>query len=614
MPGNVSTGPAGCAPKTEAPPSWWWRTPTLAVIFFAVILLNNAHFVFQAQQYEISDDAANSLQVLQAKQFRELLGQYSRFGFHHPGPAFFYVYALGEALFYDATHLVPTPFNAQFIALYALSAFFFGATLSLIARRVGGAGRQWFLGFSLLLAAWHFGAVGKFYEFIPGPPGFFSIWPPCVLVLPFLCYVVAAASVASGSGRDLPLMALAGCFLVHGYISMPLFVLPLSLLAYGALIHHSRVAGLPGAAWPWRAFRRQHWFAGAIVLLFLVPIVIDMVTTHPSNVQVIIDHIRTSDAERKGALKSLLYFLHFGAYSAYPHSDPIPAFEIFDFSGAVLFFRTHWLAYSLWLTVVLLPLAILLRRKGLFLNLSASAGRDVAYPSKDLKGFLLWIYLVLGAATVLSMVWACIIEGPMFYYVSLFNFAIYYGFLLILAIVAACWVEQLLSPSGSYVGSWRRRVEFLGPVLLALIAFASFAHQARRFRSNPPDQGQQRLFAASIERALKIDPAQPKFLNFEPEPVAWTEAVGVALYLERRGISWMVREDWPIVFGRDRVITDRQPGPSVPTPSSSFWRIVLSKNSSSLLANDPRLHVLPLTNNVDLVIQPALAGSPHVER
>ena len=67
----------------------------------------------------------------------------------------------------------------------------------------------------------------------------------------------------------------------------------------------------------------------------------------------------------------------------------------------------------------------------------------------------------------------------------------------------------------------------------------------------------------------------------------------------------MVREDWPIVFGRDRVISDRWPGPPVPTPSSSFWRIVLSKNSSSLLANDRRLHVLPLTNNVDLVIQPA---------
>ena len=276
---------------------------------------------------------------------------------------------------------------------------------------------------------------------------------------------------------------------MHGYFSMPLFVFPLTLLAYGALTYHSRVAGLP---WPGRAFRRQHWLAGAIVVLFLVPIVIDMVTTHPSNVQVIIDHIRTSDAERKGALKSLLYFLHFGAYAAYPHSDPIPAFETFDFSGTVLFFRTHWLAYSLWLTVILLPPALLVRRKEPFSNLSAVAGNDAASRSKDLKAFLLWMYLVLGVATVLSLVWACIIEGPMFYYVSLFNFAIYYGFLLIFAIVAACWVERLLSPSSSYAGTWRRRVEFLGPVLLALVAFASFALEARRFRSNPPDQDQQR--------------------------------------------------------------------------------------------------------------------------
>ena len=607
MPENASLGPAGHAPKSEAALSWWWLTSILTATLFAAILFNNAEFVFQAHHYELNDDAANSLQVLKAKRFQELLGHYCRFGFHHPGPAFFYVYALGEALFYDAYRLVPTPFNAHFIMLYALSAFFFSATLSVVARRLGCACSKWFFGLALLLAAWHFSAL--YQEYIPHNPGFFAIWAPCVLVLPFLCFVVAAASVASGSGRDLPLMTLAGCFLVHGYVMMPFFVVPLSLLAYGGLTR--------GISWPWRAFPRQHWFAGAIIAVFLTPIVVDMVTVHPSNIQRLLDHMQTGYGERKSLLQSLLYFVHFGTYSAYPSIQPVPAFETFDFSGTVSFFRMHWQAYTLWLIVVLLPLAILLRRKGRLLNHVALANGNGADRSKSVPKFLLWIYIVLGTATALSIVWGCLMDGPMFYYVTLSNFALYYVLLLIFAIVTALWIEHqglphLLTPRSFSSGNWRRRVATLGPILFVLVAVAAFAHEAPRFRSHARPQDQQRLFAASIERALEIDPAQPKFLNFEWQ--GWNEAVGVALYLERRGRSWMVREEWGIMFGWDKVVTNKTPGPLVPTPSSSFWRIVRSTSSPSLLANDGRLHVLPLGNSIDLVIQPDLRSGAQIAK
>src|SRR4029077_9080842 len=101
-----------------------------------------------SRQYETDDYAADSLQIIKAKHFRETLGQYSRYGFHHPGPAYFYVLAWGELLFSDATHLVPAPFNGQLIALYGLSAFFFGAAIAIPARRIH-AGRVWFVGLTL---------------------------------------------------------------------------------------------------------------------------------------------------------------------------------------------------------------------------------------------------------------------------------------------------------------------------------------------------------------------------------------------------------------------------------------------------------------------------------
>jgi hypothetical protein len=571
---------------------WWARTSVLSAIIFAAILLNNSPGISQSLQYEKDDYATNSLQVLKAKRFLETLGNYSRYGFHHPGPAFFYVFAWGEIFFSDATHLVRSPFNGQLIALCGLSAFFFSATLALIARHIGNA-RKWFLSVALLLAAWHFGAVGKFYEFIPGHPGFFCLWPPCLLVLPFLCFLVAVASVGCGAGRDLPLMILAGCFLVHGHVAMPLFVGPLALLGYGGLIRRSRTS--ENRKWPWQLFPRQHWVAGATIILFLIPIVVDLISAHPNNFQRIVHHLQTSYGERKSLLQSSLYFVHFGAYSAYPNTNSIPAFETFDLTGILLFFRLHWRAFGLWLAVIVFSL-MFLRRSKKERQFSAATGYETDFPVKpELGRFVGWICLVLLCASALSLLWGCLQEGPMFYFNSLFNFAIYYGWLLVFAIGAALWLEDQLSHR-------RWHLAAAGPILLALVAIAAFVHEARRFRAALPDQAQQRFFAASVERALRLDPAQPKFLNFEWQ--AGGQTARLALYLERIGCRWMVREDWPLYFREDRIVRSGRTDQPVPTLSSSFWTVVL-RSSSSAMADDPGMRVLPLTDEFDLVIRPA---------
>ena len=67
----------------------------------------------------------------------------------------------------------------------------------------------WFTSLQFPHTTWHFGAVGKFLEFIPGNLGLLVPWMPCFIVLPFLCFLVAGASVAAGGGKDLPLMVLA---------------------------------------------------------------------------------------------------------------------------------------------------------------------------------------------------------------------------------------------------------------------------------------------------------------------------------------------------------------------------------------------------------------------
>jgi hypothetical protein len=562
---------------------WWRRAWVLSVALFVTVLLNNSEAIFRTPIYETDDYAADSLQILKAKQFRETLGNYCRFGFHHPGPAFFYVFGWGEILCHDTTHLVPTPFNGQMIALYALSAFFFGATVGLIAARAGSAA-GWFVGLALLFAAWHFGAVGKFYGFIPGNLTFFVPWMPCFIVLPFLCFLVAGASVAAGGGKDLPLMTLAACFLVHGHVGMPLEVVPLTLVAYGAFWVEAKRTGQR----PWNLFRRQHWVAAAIIALFLTPLVINFLTAHPNNLALIVEHLRTSYGERKGLVRSFFYFTHFGAYAGYPSQQEIPALETFHAAGMRSFFLLHWRAYALWVGSILLLIAT-----------SKTKGTGTS-EQKVIGKFKRRLLLILAIALVLSLVWGSIQEGPMFYYNALFNFGIYYAWLLLVALSAAVWIESRMSSSPVAMRT-------AGLIALSLLAASAFIRERRHFRATP-DANEQRSFAAAVERALALDPVQPKFFNFDWQGGGQTTRV--ALYLERRGVRWWVREDWPLLFGEERIIREGKPGQPVPTVESSFWRIVwhvnLAAQPTTLTAT-----VIPLTRGYDLVVYP---GKPETAR
>ena len=100
--------------------------------------------------------------------------------------------AWGESLFYDALHLVPTPWNGQLIALYALNALFAAAVVAVgygwtrsVARRRGHAGRR------------------RRCSARCTRPLFSSDWMPYVFVPAYLAFVVAIASVAAGRATRL---------------------------------------------------------------------------------------------------------------------------------------------------------------------------------------------------------------------------------------------------------------------------------------------------------------------------------------------------------------------------------------------------------------------------
>lgn len=223
-----------------------------ATIFGALLLRNRA--LFTTSLYELGDSGANSIIIGQAKQLSLLVGNYSRQGFSHPGPAYFYVQALGEGLFHDLLRLVPTPHNGQLLAVYALNAASL-ATAAFIFNR------HYPCGWAILPLT--------VFVVVQQPAILTDAWMPFLYVPSFLLFLVACASVAAGRATHLWAVALGGGLLVHGHVVFLLFV---PVVAAAALLWLRMNHG----------FDRRQWAIGAgVFAVFLLPIAVNTLLRWP---------------------------------------------------------------------------------------------------------------------------------------------------------------------------------------------------------------------------------------------------------------------------------------------------------------------------------------------
>ena len=140
----------------------------------------------------------DSILIAQAKHFTLLVGNYSREGFNHPGPAYLYVQAIGEYLFQDLLHVVPTAWNAHMLSVFALDSAFVALAVGVVygwTRSVRGAAAC----FAVFIAF----AVAY-------PPIVNSDWMPYMYVPAYVVFLLAAASVVAGRGQDAWVFALSG--------------------------------------------------------------------------------------------------------------------------------------------------------------------------------------------------------------------------------------------------------------------------------------------------------------------------------------------------------------------------------------------------------------------
>jgi len=253
------------------------------LVLLGVLLVRNA-FLFSGRYYEDADEGANSILIEQARHFQLLVGNYSRLGFNHPGPAYLYVQAWGEEIFYDLLHVVPTAWNGQMLAVYALTAAFAALAVAVVygwTRSVAGAA-------ACLAALAAFAAVH--------PMILSSDWMPYLYVAAYALFVIAAGSVAAGRGRtDAWIAVLAGWFLIHGHAAFLFFVPALTVAAVACALWPRRRAlwraalrsPLRSSAGSLRRLLSGHratWVPVAVIsAVFLAPIVINLALHWPGN-------------------------------------------------------------------------------------------------------------------------------------------------------------------------------------------------------------------------------------------------------------------------------------------------------------------------------------------
>src|SRR3954454_16183812 len=499
------------------------RTFILLFLPLVGILAVKGPAYFGPPIFEVGDFAANGLQIENAKHLSELLGNYSRFGFHHPGPAFFYVYALGDLLFRDLLHLVQSPANAYLLTGLLLQLAFLASALAILASIVP-AHRTTFLLVSL--------AIGVAFVGLTESPEF-EVWPPYQVVIPFACFLSAAIALALGWAALLPIVTLCAAFLVHGHVAQPLFVVPIFVLAYGSLFAVSRER--PGLGWMRfvRATARPHLWAVTVVSPFLFTLMLDGMRGTQSNLTSIFAFMAQPNPTPPTWDRALYYVLNFLAFRGTQHVNGL------DVAAAEqgTFLAAYWPAFLGWLVVVIAPAVVILRsgeggeRPIAVVNASPISGRR----------FVATYYGLSGVTTLLSFVWVVNQRDELFAFNSFFINGLLFVAVLPVAFVLA---------RTDFLPSRPMRFGFgLAIVFVALMLSSRFT-DLQTLGGEPGDPTGRELNDAAARLATEPGrSSSPILLRFSPED--WSTVVGLALSLERHRITYLVPPEWGFMFGYD---------------------------------------------------------------
>jgi hypothetical protein len=187
-----------------------------------------------------------------------LLGPYSRFQWHHPGPLYFF----WLAPFYALSGSRPAGLNAGALVLN-LGVL---AVLTIIVLRRAQS----------IVAVAIMSAVAVYAWRVA--PLFTSAWNPHVPVLAFMALIVATADCVSGTPTTLPIVAALASLVGQTHIALlPSALAVGTIAASGVVVEARRNESRPAPSWVWLAT------AGVLIAVWAMPLV-EQVSGHPGNI------------------------------------------------------------------------------------------------------------------------------------------------------------------------------------------------------------------------------------------------------------------------------------------------------------------------------------------
>jgi hypothetical protein len=478
-------------------------TPLILTAAFVLLVLGLNFQLFTKPVIEYTDYAANSLLVQQAKHFTLLTGHYSRWRFHHPGPAFLYLFALGEFLFHDVLHVVPAPYNGQVL----ITIIFNGALLA-VALCVFRRHAKLSVPLALLVVL---------VVLLSGSPSLLtSNWMPDVMMFPFLLFTVSAASVLAGETRDLRYLAFSGMLLLHSHFAQFLFVGAIGGATIGYILVRAQRQGKLHAFVSER--RRDFAVAAAIVLVFALPPLLEIILDRPNNLDALLAYQRHFGAVRNSVGIAIGYFACFLLFIRLPDValSKGPAGIL-----ALGFSRPEVVAYWVVLALVFL-LAMAAWRK--------TANKQQYAP---FLGYLTWI----GAGSVaLFLYWGTRIVGGFYAFNGNFIYSVHLLAWFVPLAVLEPWLNQ-------------RAVRILNVLAaVTLVALSILERTAlRSLFEGAPDVLQAAL-------AVPASPFGTLAITFDQDDWPW--AVGIANSMERMGKPFCVSPSWGFMFSKENICPD----------------------------------------------------------
>jgi hypothetical protein len=495
--------------------SHFWRRHAViilpALIFFALMVAINWELLV-TPVFEDGDFAANALQVQNAKHMRELLGNYSRWHFHHPGPFFFYLFGAGEAISYDFLHIVPAPINGEILAELTFSTICLFLTIHIFYVHVR---RPLFPPLAVLVSIVFLYAVDTA---IPGS-ALVSLWPPYMSIFCFILLASSCASVAAGYWKHVILVAVSGMIMLHAHVAQTLFVAALTTVALSYTAGREFKYGTLRTAL--RAHRRDFLIALGIVLLFLLPIAIDAIVHTPSNLHQIRAYLHEHHREHNSLSTSLLYLASFFTYYVKPETVLAnPAATWRDLLSPESFVRVYWCIF-------------------LFISVFSV----IAYFGSRQRAplFLKLVFFEVAFIILLFTYWSWRITGPMYTFNGYFFFSIQLLVLLALSSLAAAVVKPRLGRSRQIALT----CAFTTPLLLVVglkntVSGDPGVHVIVSF-----------LKQKGIKEAILVTPMKQE---------TWPAAAGVASYMQRAGLTFCFEPQWAFVFGDTHVCRNNNVG------------------------------------------------------